>query len=171
MARRVNPLFQNSFGKITTLLVLFALHYDGIEGHRVWNDERAQAACVGLSSTSIAWIYAVRKECGGPQTCNEICESPALREQDPELVNENYRWVSKESKTYCYFFINVTVTASFSINVFRGHCDNAISVDDINPNVTGLYKLGPKVYHYNNYCSSGRGYCGPNYCCCYFFKE
>ena len=99
MARQVNPLFQNSFGKIATLLFLFALHYDGIEGHRVWNDERAQAACVGLSSTSNAWIYAVRKECGGPQTCNEICESPALREQDPELVNENYRWVSKVSKT------------------------------------------------------------------------
>ena len=96
MVKKINPKFQNGFGKIATLLFLFALHCNGIEA-RVWNDERAQASCVGLSSTSGAWIYAVRKECGGPHTCTEICGSPALREQDPELVDQNYMWVTDKS--------------------------------------------------------------------------
>ena len=35
--------------------------------------------------------YAVRKECGGPLSCNDICESPALIEQNPGLISGGYK--------------------------------------------------------------------------------
>merc|ERR1711973_1034810 len=126
-----------ALGKSVIVIFLIAFYCNGIEA-LVWNDERAEAACFGVSEPP-AYIYAVRKECGGPLSCNDICESPALIEQNPGLISAG----------------------------LKGHCEGALQISG-NVNPPGLYMLGAEMYHYEPVSGCAAKVCGPNYCCCRF---
>ena len=48
------------------------------------NDGIAQASCVGLNDKE-GWVYAVRRNCKVAQTCEQICESDDLKNQDSQI--------------------------------------------------------------------------------------
>ena len=93
-------------------------------------DDIAESSCVGMSDQE-GWVYAVRKECPGNYSCNEICESQSLANQDPQVKNR------------------------------KGVCEMALHVYADRPRLYDNRQLGPKVYRYRDCTSKGCGpnYC------------
>ena len=86
------------------------------------------------------WSYAVQRACGpaNAETCTQICESSALKKQDKQTKNKQWR-------------------ASAALDVYKHRPSSSPGTID-NPHI------GLKVYQYQNIDATG---CGPNFCCCY----
>ena len=100
----------------------------------------AQSICTAISGPT-GWVFAVQRDCGTSDTCENICASKRLHAQAPQRRIVVGQW-----------------KATAALHIYgRGPSSGPSTVD--NPH------LGFMVYRYN-YVNTG-GYCGPNYCCCF----
>ena len=117
-------------------------HNVEIRGVGIHTDEEilaesiCQAQAIASNQIGIGWIYAVGRQCGTGDTCDQICKSAQLHIQDTQTSDETWKCIS-------------------AMHVYTGR-------PVTNPNGQRLTAtLGLKVFLYRNSCSEAT--CGPNF--------
>lgn len=92
-----------------------------------------QGICSGSGDGFDMWVYAIRRDCTSSsyRTCNDICMSPKVKEQDADLAHA------------------------------EGHCFGAFRVYHDRPIINKDEMLGPETFVYNGCATTGCGpnYC------------